>query len=276
MSFVEKLQKVDRRIIYVLFLVAVMFPLLKPIGVPLSYSESTRMFYDQIESLKAGDRVLVALDYSAGGQADLHPGNVAVTKHLIKKGVRIVYVAFWDGGPMFGQQIVDPFLKDGTLVYGENFANLGYIAGSTTAIRSFGIDPIGTVAIDHFGKQVASLPIMQGVKSIKDFDLVIEYAAGDPGIDAWVQQVQVPTGIKYVAGCVTVSVPGVMPKVDAGQISGLLQGLRGAAEYEVMSGNMGTAAAGMDAQSLGHLVIVAFILVGNISYFLSGGGKKSA
>jgi hypothetical protein len=60
-----------------------------------------------------------------------------------------------------------------------------------------------------------------------------------------------------------------MPFVQAGQVKGLLQGLRGAAEYELLSGSAGIAAAGMDAQSLGHLLIIGSILVGNVAYFMS-------
>ena len=51
--------------------------------------------------------------------------------------------------------------------------------------------------------------------------------------------------------------------------------MKGAAEYEQLIGKPGTASVGMDAQSLTHLLIVIFVIVGNIQYFLSKrkGGK---
>jgi hypothetical protein len=67
------------------------------------------------------------------------------------------------------------------------------------------------------------------------------------------------------------------PYYQSGQLAGLLSGLRCAAEYEVRSGHPGRAAAGMDAQSLGHVVIILAICLGNLAYFLnarSKGGKK--
>lgn len=275
MNFMERLQQIDRRVIYLLLVLALGIPLMNPIGIPLSYSDTTILFYNEVEALQAGDTVLVSLDYSPGGSADVHPQAVAVAKHLVQKGIKMVFVSFWDAGPMFGEQIIQPYLDSGELVYGESVTNLGYISGQATAIRSFGLDCVGTQPIDFRGQATATQPIMQGINDVRDFDLVIEFISGNPGIEEWVQQVQGPLGIKMLCGAVTVSVPKTMGYVDAGQVQGLLQGLRGAAEYEIMSGNPGKAASGMDAQSLGHIVIITFILVGNAAYFLSGKAKKA-
>lgn len=271
----EKLQNVDRRIIYVLLLLALAIPLIKPLGVPLSSSPTTIAFFDEVSKVQAGETVLMVLDYSPGGSPDIHPCAVTVAQHLIDKGVKMVFVAFWDAGPMYGEQIIQPYIDKGTLVYGENVVNLGYIAGGAQAIRAFSQDVIGTQPVDFGGNQVADLPIMQGIKDLRDFPLVIEFMSGTPGLTEWVQQATDPMGVKILSATVTVSVPGVMPFIDSGQVGGMLQGLRGAAEYEIMSGNPGKAVAGMDAQSLGHLVIIAFILVGNIAYFASGKTKRT-
>jgi hypothetical protein len=43
--------------------------------------------------------------------------------------------------------------------------------------------------------------------------------------------------------------------------------MKGAAEYEKLVGVMGLGTRGMDAQSVSHLVVFAFILIGNLAYF---------
>jgi len=58
-----------------------------------------------------------------------------------------------------------------------------------------------------------------------------------------------------------------MPFYTSGQIFGLANGLRGAAEYEILSGNLGTAVASNDAISTSHVLILAFIVAGNVLYF---------
>lgn len=276
MTFFEKLLNVDRRIIYVLLVIALAGPLIKPIGVPLSISDTTKMFYDLVEELQPGDKVLMSIDYSPGGSPDIHPCAVTVFQHLVQKGVKVVMVSFWDAGAMYGEQILRPYVDRGEMVYGEDVANLGYIAGGVTAIRNFGHNVATTQPKDFYGNSVPGLKIMEGLQDTRDFALVLEFQSGNPGLNEWVQQVQSSLGIRMVAGSVTVSVPGAMPFIQSGQVLGLLAGLRGAAEYEVLSGNPGSAASGMDAQSLGHLVIIAFIVIGNLAYFVTKGGKKSA
>jgi hypothetical protein len=59
-----------------------------------------------------------------------------------------------------------------------------------------------------------------------------------------------------------------MPYVnEQKQLTGLLAGLKGAAEYEYLINHPGTATSGMDAQSIAHLIIIIFIIIGNVSYW---------
>ena len=81
-------------------------------------------------------------------------------------------------------------------------------------------------------------------------------------------------------------VTDAIPYVESGQIRGILAGMPGAAEYEQMvfkylnnlgdskflnkgvSINPGKATSRMSAQSVAHLLMVLFIILGNISYYL--------
>ena len=63
--------------------------------------------------------------------------------------------------------------------------------------------------------------------------------------------------------------PDLFPFIQSGQMIGVLGGLSGAAEYEAILKYPGKATAGMSAQSIAHLIIVVFIVFGNVVYFLS-------
>lgn len=266
----ERLQNVDRRIIYVILLLVCFVPMAKPIGIPLQVNNSTQMVYDIVEGLNpATDKVLFVMDYSVGGSADVHPQAVAVAKHLEKRGIPTVMVSFVDSGALFTEQII-AMLGD-KVTYGVDVVNLGYMAGMETAVKAFVENPKTSFAVDYHGNQIASLPIMQDVNDIKDFSFIIDFQTGNPGYQDFLRQL--PAGMSYAAGIVTVSVPNVMPYLSSGQLSGLLQGLRGAAEYEVLLKEPGDGAAMMDAQSMAHMVIILFIVVGNAAYFLN---KKTA
>ena len=261
------LQNIDRRIIYVVLLIAVSVPLISPIGIPLLVNPSTQSVYDSVEALSANDVVLLAFDYSPGSAADLHPQAEAVVAHLNKKGIKWVAVAFWADGPMMCDLIINKYEAAGGK-YGTDFANLGYMTGGENAIKIFGQDPY-VITQDTRGNATTSLPIMQGIQTVADFAYIIEFASGNPGYGEWLRQVIDPMGIKFAAGVVTVSAPQAIPFYSSGQLDGLLQGLRGGAEYEVLVGVPGAGASMMDASSLGHMVIIGFILLGNIAFFLT-------
>ena len=84
-------------------------------------------------------------------------------------------------------------------------------------------------------------------------------------------------------------VTDAIPYVESGQLKGILAGMPGAAEYEKMvydfmvydqknnssyinpKGDIvkGKAFARMSAQSVAHLLMVIFIIIGNIAYYYS-------
>lgn len=263
--WLERLQNIDRRVIYTVLLIVLITPMLKPIGIPLTVNQTTHQVYDLIESLDPQtDVVMMGMDYSVAGAADVHPQAVAVAKHLANRGIKNIMVAFVPDGPMLAERILD-ILGD-RVTYGENIVNLGYLAGGESAVKKFIEDPATTFTRDHRGNAVSGLSIMNGIQNINDITLIMDFQTGSPGYQDFLRQLP-SGGPLYGVGIVTVSVPNVMPYLNSGQFAGLLPGLRGGAEYEVLIDEPGEGAARMDAQSLGHLVIITFIIVGNVAYF---------
>ena len=78
-----------------------------------------------------------------------------------------------------------------------------------------------------------------------------------------------------IAAVTAVSVAGCAPYVQSGQIVGVVGGLGGAAEYEKLVDHPGKATAGMGAQSMGHLLILALVILGNIGYISTKRSKEA-
>lgn len=261
----QRLMNLDRRIIYLAMLVLVSLPLLNPLGIPLKINKGTRDVYEQLNAVPAGKRVLFSINYDPTSAADIAPQATVMLDHLMSKNVKVALVCFSSAGPNLIEGLIAPHLAAGK-VYGEDLVNLGFIAGGETAIRNFGRDVVGTAKADYHGASLSTMPILRGVADVRDFELVFVFHGYNPGVQEWVRQVQGALKIRLLAGVVSVSVPEVMPFYTSGQLSGLTQGLRGAAEYELLVQKPGSAVAKMDAQSLGHLVIIFFIAVGNIGF----------
>ena len=121
-----------------------------------------------------------------------------------------------------------------------------------------------------------------------DFDFVFDFSAGVPGNAEWVQYACDPKNVPLSSGCTSIMVTDAIPYVESGQLKGILAGMPGAAEYEQMvydfmitkqdegedlyiNSNVnitkGKAYARMSAQSVAHLLMVLFIIIGNIAYY---------
>lgn len=267
MNLMEKMQNVDTRIIYIVLLIVLSVPLLRPIGIPLQISPMTRAVYDIIEGLNPEkDVVLLSMDYSPGAGLDAEVCPVAVVEHLMQRGIKWIAISFGTtDGPMMTNRIMADLEQRG-YKYGEDFANLGYMAGEENAVRLFALDCL-SVPTDVRGNKTSELPVMQEIKTIKDFAFVIQFSMSTP--EMWIRQVVDPMGVLFATGTVTVSVPSIVPYYNSGQVKGVMGGVSSAAQYELLCNKPGRGAAMMDAQSMGHLIIIFFIALGNVGYFMS-------
>ena len=273
MSILQRMGQIDRRIIYVLLVIVVLIPLKKPIGLPLSVSSWVTQTFEAVEELKPGDTVLVSFDYQVGGAADLQDAVNILFKHLMDKDVRVIAVAFIDQGPQFVAPLMDKYAEEGK-VYGVDFVNLGFVAGGETALAAFYADMSKAVPSDVKGVDTRSYPIMEGISSAADVNMVIGAGNVNPGPHEWVRQMQAYKMTPLVIVTSSSNAALAEPYVQAKQAVGLIAGMKGAAEYEKMCDIKGGATAGMDAQSAAHILLVLLILLGNVSY-LSTRNKKA-
>jgi len=274
MSFWKKLESVDVRIIYIVLWIAIGIPLLTPLYLPLATSPDTVKYYDAIEALPQGSVIVLGMDVSpAGYGGELGPQARATMTHLFRKPLKIIFLSYWEtGSPLIEVAWKDPFVTQAmaSKKYGVDYVNLGYIAGSETGMASFAMDIWKTCEKgDYKGVKLADLPIMANVKNINDIYMLICIETGTPGGPEYLRQWQARNPkMKMMVGSLGVSLPGNLPYIASGQYISLLRGGRGATEYQRLLNIMTPAdAQGADAMTMSHVVVLAFLLVGNIGYF---------
>lgn len=262
MKTLQKLGNIDSRVIYALLIVALLVPLMKPLGLPISISKHTQRSFGVLDQLKAGDIIIMDVGYSVSGAADVEPQTIAILKHLFGKGVRIIFVGNQTEGPMITEKLVAPYEAAGKKD-GVDFVNLGYLAGGENAIASYCRDLKKSYPVDFRKHSTSTLPILQGVNGAKDVKMFVFFTTQNS--DMYVRQVT-QYKIPIVGGLINTISPQAEPYVNAGQLAGILVGLRGGAEYEMLMKAPGQGVASMDAQSMGHLLIIVFIIFANVSY----------
>jgi hypothetical protein len=272
----ERLEHLDRRYIFIAIFISVMLPLIVPVGLPVRVSPEVKGLYDFIENLPPGSVVYYAADFDPGSMAELYPMMIATLRHLFRRDIKVIGACLWPAGA--------PLLEQGLKIVGEgeyhkkygiDFVNLGFKEGREAVMVQLGKSFHSVYPADYYGKPVSEIPIMKNARNFDDTAMIVNISAGYPGTKEWIQQVKSRFHIAIGAGCTAVSAPEFYPYVQSRQLIGLMGGLAGAAEYEKLVGMPASATRGMDAQSLGHVVILIFIILGNVIYFAGGGRKKA-
>ncbi|GJM44912.1 MAG: hypothetical protein DHS20C21_17540 [Gemmatimonadota bacterium] len=272
-SLLKRLEFIDRRWLFLALAGSIVLPLLFPIPLPLYVSPMVQDLYDAVEALPEGAIVLLSADYDPSGKPELEPFHVALTHHLFRKNLRVVIVSLWPAAPPLTEIVMDRVGVETTYgkVYGVDYVNLGFKEGRQIVMKSMGSSIRNTFPTDRQGTLVTDLPLMEEVDSYDDVAMLINISAGSPGVKEYVQVVQSRWAVPMVGACTAVSGPDYVPyyKAVPQQLLGLSAGMKGAAEYEKLVGRPGEAMSGMAAQSASHLLLIAFIVFGNVMLYLS-------
>ena len=281
-----KLGSLDRRIIFLLVGLSVLLPLLKPawFSLPIRPKQHSQIVFNEINKLESGNRVLLSFEYGPSTMPEIHPMSIALLNHLFVKDIKVYAVALWPDGDFMSTDAFAEVADDYGKIYGIDYVNLGYKIGGEAVIKNIASDILSLYPTDIKGKSIENIPMMKGVNNVEDFDFVFSLSAGYPGSKEWVQYATDPKGIPMSTGCTSIQVTDIVPYVENGQIRGILAGMPGAAEYEELVKTelksrglvikSGEATSMMSAQSMAHVVIVIFIILGNITYYLTRKNKR--
>jgi len=274
MTFWERMDKIDRRWIYLAVGVAGVLPFLFPTPFPIGVTPEARSLYDAVEALPDGSNVMVVYDYYPSTIAECEPIAIAALHHLFRKNCKVITLSNIPyGGPTMAENVTRMMADQYGKVYGVDFVNLGYKYGYVAVLSGMGQSIESIFPTDHTGTPLAQLPLMDSVKNYSDVAFIFEIA-DNATADYWVSIVNAQYGVPIGCGGTAVMAPKFYAYVASGQFVGLLGGMRGAAEYEILIDREADGVVGMQAQSLVHLLIIALVILGNLGFFLSRGRMK--
>lgn len=271
-------REVDRRIIFLFILISVAAPILFPVTFTEKATPVVKAIYNKIESLPEGSRVLISFDFDPAMAPEVHPMANAVTRHSLAKGHKIVFMCLFATGQALLTQSLDqvisvefPEKQDGI-----DYVNIGYKAGNEGVLNVIVTDFKKMFPTDVNSVPYDSIAVFDGIKSCKDLDLIVSIGGGKPGVKEWILFVGDQAGIPIAGGVAAVVAPQMYPYYPK-QLLGIMGGIKGAAEYESeLKSNyerfedMETPGlVMMGPQTMAHMVIMAFIIIGNITFFVS-------
>jgi hypothetical protein len=263
---------VGRRTVFLYVGIAISLPLFMSYDQEIVVTESSRQVYDELKALQAGSKVLVSFDYDPASSPELQPMAEAFLAECFRRKLKVIMVALWAPGALQANIAIDTVrarlgLDSTELVYGEDYCNLGYQAGREFVIERMGTSFEAMFGMDVRGTPYRQIPLVRNVRNFGDIDYSFNISSGFPGTVEWVQVAVTRFGLRLGAGNTAVQAPQVYPYLRSGQMFGLLAGMNGAAEFEKLIDLKAEATVYMLAQTFAHVIVIAFIIIGNVSYF---------
>ena len=271
-------KEVDRRIIFLFIALSVAAPILFPMTFSEKATAVVKAVYDKVEMLPDGSHVLISFDFDPAMAPEVQPMANAISRHALSRGHKVIFMSLFATGQALLTQSLQEVVVGGfpELEEGKDYVNLGYKAGNEGVLN---------VIITNFKKMFPtdvnnipydSIEVLNSIKSCKDLDLVVSIGGGKPGVKEWVLFVGDPGQVPIAAGVAAVVAPQMYPYYPK-QILGILGGIKGAAEYESELVKHYPRFADMDTpglrmmgpQTLAHMVIMIFIVIGNLSFFVA-------
>jgi hypothetical protein len=279
MNVFEKLFAFDRRWVYLGLGLSVIISLLIRFSIPIPVSKEAKNIYNYVQSLKEDDVIHLALDYDPSVMAELQPMTLAILRQCFQKKIKVVITALHQYGPAMAASAIDTaverhFERTGERMQnGIDYAFLGYKPYPALIILGMGQNYRIPFPEDYYNVPLDSLPMMKHVQNYDDVKAILNIS-GTSATDYWISYGNGRYKVPLAIGVTGVMATDYYPYWQTGQIFGILGGLKGAAEYETMAGTPGKAIEGMKVQMVAHLIIIIFIIVGNIGYFATAKDKR--
>jgi uncharacterized protein (DUF2249 family) len=282
MNIFDRMMSLDRRWVFLLLAIVCVVTFVWDFPVPITVSSEVKSIYDKFDALEEGDMVYLSIDYDPNALAELHPTTYVLAEFCFRRKIKVIFGTLSN----LGQGMVDQVIQDVTdsvshpktyngvayegiqIQNGIDYVFLGYKPYPAVVIQAMGLDFRVPFPTDYYGTPIDSLPMMQGVKNFDQCKLVMDMAAGNVA-EMWITYGHGNYGVPLALAVTGVMGADMYPWLASGQIFGLAAGLLGSAQIEKLADNPGRAIDGMRIQLFAHIVIILFIVMGNIGYLVT-------
>lgn len=269
-SIWEKLQSIDRRILYGALLVVIALPLLIPAFViPPVPDQQTKDAYAVVEHFGTQPGPKMAMIdgwWSASSRGEQQYQTEAIIEHLMRLDIPFAIISGDPQNTTLTEDIAQQTALKYHRHYGVDWIDWGYQVAYTQVLKAMVGDIPGTLkedGVEH--RPLTSFPIMKNVHSFADVGLIFEITPSS-SLDTLLSFVESKFHMPIIYAPTAVMAPEAFPFLDSHQIAGLILGVKGASDYEQLLNVKGDAVKIGTSMSMVYLLIIFLIILGNVGY----------
>ena len=119
-SIWERLDNLDRRILYWILILLIAIPYLNPLGIPVPITNPTRQFYNTLEDLEPGSALLIDCTSGPSAYGEIGAGVAAFMDYLSRvypsenngQRLKVIIVSSSDQGPLMYDKYMLPAFNE--------------------------------------------------------------------------------------------------------------------------------------------------------------------
>jgi hypothetical protein len=255
-------------LLYLGAVLCLVLPFLSPIGLPLPIGEHARNMYNWIEAQPPGLGYL----FNSGYDPSLYPECGYLTEanviHILKKGGSALIYIMAEAGMLSANIYMPVIQKDAQALgktYGEDWIHMGLVGRAQPAEYVALATNLWFAGIDYYGTYFGDIPITKKFSDANDIAAHFFYGAGSG--DSEVRFFGEPYNMPILYGSTACGVPGKMAFYPKYAVA-VINSITGSAEYMNLSGDLRWPVKTVDVISLCLMIACAYIVIGNITYFM--------
>ena len=282
MKIYERMMQIDRRIIYAILFIVVTIPLVFPAVLRVTAMSPDEKLFTAVDNTPKDKAIILDCSYAPQIKAEVEPMATAILRHAFKTRKKVLVLSLYVEMIGLATRVLNQVVKEynsvaqtraDSLIYGRDYVFLGWQPPPIVPMLGMGESISNIYVVDYYGNQTDTLDMMKSIKNYSNISILVALSGSRIPI-SWVAYAQNRYGLPVGVGCTAVSGADFYPYYQTGQFTGLMVGMKGAAEYEeLVESNYGVKGRRMASEAMlsltyAHLVIILFIIIGNIGFFL--------
>ncbi len=218
-----------------------------------------------VEQLPPDKPVLVVVDYAPGYSAEVETALVAVLTRWISEGRSMALVSSQPTGVFQAERMLARVVERTGAPQPENVTNLGFIPGGAPGLQAFAQDPHTAIQYNADGEPAWEGPSLTNVNKLTDFGALVLATENLEIARLWLEQVQPLIGnTPFLMVASQQNEPMLRPYYDSNpkKIQGLISGLPGAIQFEILAGKPGDALRIWSTFAIGLFTVVILVAIG--------------
>jgi hypothetical protein len=230
-----------------------------------------RDFYEEVEKYGPGSNVLLIQYQGPDMIGDSYPNALLILQYAKMKEWDLIIYSQTAPADLIIKQIFTALYgtdwNNPNTGYGTDWIYLGMLPGEMAMVRTQCEQGLRAYrSFDNFGTPLDDLPVANGFESAEDWDIVV-------GLGCYAAYIAMPvTKIQYGIPFVLVDIQGAASMFAsdylAGNIEGFMHGVKGAAEFETLTGLDGGALKYISSNIAISIFAMFGIIYSNIYYLI--------